>query len=329
MKKTCKNELEIPKDGRIYVAGHRGLVGSAIVRALRRSGYKNLLLFTRAELDLLDQTAVRHFFKEEGPEYIFMAAAKVGGIWANKTFPAEFIFENLTIETNVIHEAWKAKTKRLLFLGSSCIYPRECPQPIKEEYLLSGPMEPTNEHYAISKIAGIKLCDSYYSQYGVDFRSVMPANLYGPHDNFDLENSHVIPALIRKFHEANISNEPAVEAWGTGKPRREFLHVDDMAKACLYVMSLDCKTYAALVSTGISHINIGTGEDVTIAELAELLKKVTGFKGEVVFNSEKPDGMPRKLLDISRIRALGWHHEISMEEGLADTYRWYALEKVT
>ncbi|WP_429884959.1 GDP-L-fucose synthase [Geoalkalibacter halelectricus] len=308
------------KDAKIFVAGHRGLVGSAIVRRLQAAGYDNLVLRTRAELDLCEQAAVRDFFAEEKPEYVFLAAAKVGGIVANNTWPAEFIYENLAIQTNVIHAAWQQGVKRLLFLGSSCIYPKFAPQPMREEYLLTGELEPTNEPYAVAKIAGIKMCQSYNRQYGTHFLSVMPTNLYGPNDNFDLTSSHVIPALLRKVHEAKISNAPTVEIWGTGTPRREFLHVDDMADACLFVMEA---LQERLADQAAPFWNVGTGTDVTIAELAGTICEVVGFEGELTFNTEKPDGAPRKLLDVSRLNALGWTAKVDLRKGLADTYAWF------
>jgi len=311
------------KNAKIYVAGHRGLVGSALVRRLEKEGYSNLILRTSKELNLRDESAVKSFFDEEKPEYVFLAAAKVGGIHANNTYPADFIIQNIQIQTNVITHALRTGVKRLLFLGSSCIYPRECPQPMKEEYLLTGPLEPTNEPYAIAKIAGIKMCESVNRQHGTDFRSVMPTNLYGPGDNFHPENSHVLPGLLRKFHEAKTNQSEYVEVWGSGKPRREFLHVDDMASACLYIMNLNEKTYKANTKPMLSHVNIGTGKDCTIRELAETIAKVTGFKGEIRFDPSKPDGTPRKLLDISRLNALGWEATISLEDGIRQTYQWF------
>ena len=299
---------------RIFVAGHRGLVGSAIVRRLEETGCRNLLLRDRAELDLLDQAAVTRFFAEHRPEFVFLAAAKVGGIMANVTYPAEFIYENLAVQTNVIHSAWQHGARKLLFLGSSCIYPKVAPQPIKEEYLLTGPLEPTNEAYAIAKIAGLKMAAAYRAQYGFPAISLMPTNLYGPGDNFDLESSHVLPALIRRFHEAKISGAPEVTLWGTGTPRREFLHVDDLAAAAVFLM----EHY-----DGEDIINVGTGEDVPIAELAALVKDVVGYRGAVQFDASKPDGTPRKLLDVSRLHALGWRHRITLEDGVAATYRWF------
>ena len=302
------------KASKIFVAGHRGLVGSAILRKLQAEGYTNLVTRTRAELDLRDQAAVNRFFEEERPEYVLLAAAKVGGILANSTYPADFIRDNLQIQTNVIDAAYRNGVKKLLFLGSSCIYPKYAPQPMKEEYLLTGPLEPTNEWYAVAKIAGIKMAQAYRRQYGFNAISLMPTNLYGPGDNFDLETSHVIPALIRKFHEAKVEGRPHVVVWGTGKPRREFLHVDDLADAALFLM----KNYDSE-----EIINVGVGEDVSIRELAELIRDVVGFEGEIVFDTTKPDGTPRKLLDVSRLQALGWKAKIPLREGLASTYRWY------
>ena len=302
------------KDSKIYVAGHRGLVGAAIVRALQKEGFTNLILKTHKELDLLDQPAVRDFFALEKPEYVFLAAAKVGGIMANKTYPAEFIYSNLTIETNIIHSAYLSKVKKLLFLGSSCIYPKLCPQPIKEEYLMTGELEPSNKSYALAKIAGIFMCQSYNEQYGTNFISLMPTNLYGPNDNFDLENSHVLPAMIRKFHEAKNKNEPSITLWGTGSAMREFLHVDDLAEASLFLM----EKY-----NDSSIVNVGTGEDVTIKELAEKIKDIAGYEGEIVWDATKPNGTPRKLLDVSKIHSLGWKHSIALDEGVVETYTWF------
>ena len=302
------------KQNKIYVAGHRGLVGSAIVRALQAQGYNNLILRAHKELDLLDQKTITDFFQKEKPEYVFLAAARVGGILANKTYPADFIYQNLQVQNNVIHNSYLHGVRKLLFLGSSCIYPRNCPQPIKEEYLLTGPLEPTNEPYAIAKIAGIKMCQSYNRQYGANFISVMPTNLYGPNDNFDLENSHVLPALIRKFHEAKTNNQKEVVVWGTGAAKREFLHVDDLAEACVFLMN----NYD---SSEI--INIGAGEDVTIKELAEMIKEVIGFTGDIMWDATKPDGTPRKLLDVSKLHNLGWKHKIGLSEGLKMAYEWY------
>jgi len=305
------------KDARIYVAGHRGLAGSAIVRRLEKDGYKNLILKTHRELDLTDQRAVDDFFKENRPEYVFLAAAKVGGILANSTYPADFIYQNLAIEINVIHSAYKYGVKKLLFLGSSCIYPKLAPQPLKEEYLLSGYLEPTNQSYAIAKIAGIIMCNSYNAQYHTNFISVMPTNLYGPNDNFNLETSHVIPALIRKFVEAKERKSDKVLVWGTGNVRREFLHCDDFADACVFLM----QRYNA--SDVEPFVNIGSGVDITIRELAQLIAKIVDFRGEIVFDTTKPDGTPQKLLDLSRLHRLGWRHTISLEEGLRDTINWF------
>jgi len=313
------------KQAKIYVAGHRGLVGSAIVRRLLAEGHDNLLLVTSRELDLRNQAAVTDFFKREKPEYVFLAAAKVGGIEANNSFPAEFIHDNLMIQSNIIHNAYLSGTRRLLFLGSTCIYPRLAPQPLKEEYLLTGPLEPTNEPYAIAKIAGITMCRSYNRQFGTAFLAAMPTNLYGPNDNFDLEKSHVLPALIRKFHEAKDRNAEKVIVWGTGEPKREFLHVDDLADATLFLMNLPDDAYLSLLASHFSPalINIGAGEEVSIRELALLVKNVAGFAGELIFDRTKPDGTPRKLCDVTRIHDLGWRHRIGLEEGLRETYRWY------
>lgn len=302
------------KNSKIYVAGHRGLVGAAIVRNLESKGYSNITTRIHKELDLTDQQAVRRFFEEERPEYVFLAAAKVGGIYANDTYPAAFIYDNLMMQNNVIKAAHDYKVKKLLFLGSTCIYPKMAPQPMKEEYLLSGYLEPTNEAYAIAKIAGLKMCQFFKRQYGDNFISCMPTNLYGPNDNYDLDNSHVMPALIRKFHEAKVNNSPQVEVWGTGKPLREFLYVDDMADACVFLM----ENY-----DGEEHVNIGTGEEVSIGELAGLVKEVVGFEGELVFNTEKPDGTLRKLTDVSRLHGLGWRHEVELREGIERAYEWF------
>lgn len=311
------------KDARIYVAGHRGLVGSALCRRLATAGYSNLLTRTHAELDLTEQAAVRAFFHNERPDYVFLAAAKVGGIHANNHYPADFIRDNLSIEMNIIDSAHRAGIDRLLFLGSSCIYPRLAEQPMSEAALLTGVLEPTNEPYAIAKIAGIKLCESYNRQYDTHYRSVMPTNLYGPGDNFDLQNSHVIPALIRKFHNAKVRHEVSVVVWGTGTPRREFLHVDDMADACIHIMLLDDAVYQAHTQPMLSHINVGSGEDVTIAELAGLVKEVVGFTGNIGYDSSKPDGTPRKLMDVSRLKSLGWVPRIELKDGLQQTYQWF------
>jgi nucleoside-diphosphate-sugar epimerase len=308
---------------RIFVAGHRGMVGGAILRRLRARGTDELLTRTRDALDLRDQAAVRAFFQAERPDAVILAAAKVGGIHANNAFPADFIHENLLIQCNVIGEAHAAGVQRLLFLGSSCIYPREAPQPMAEDALLTGPLEPTNEPYAIAKIAGIKLCESFARQHGRDYRSVMPTNLYGPGDNFHPENSHVLPALIRRFHEAARDGRPEVVIWGTGTPRREFLHVDDMAEASLFVMDLDRATYEANTRAMLSHINVGTGEDVSIAELARLVAEVTGFRGRIGFDPGKPDGSPRKLMDVGRLRAMGWSARTGLRDGIKETYDWF------
>ena len=302
------------KTAKIFVAGHRGLVGSAISRQLRSNGYERLLERTHAELDLTCQQAVDAFFQLEQPEYVFLAAAKVGGILANNSYPADFIYQNLMMETNVIQAAHRSGVKKLLFLGSSCIYPRLCPQPIREEYLMTGPLEPTNEPYAMAKIAGISLCNAFRRQYGCNFISVMPTNLYGPGDNFDLENSHVLPALMRKFHEAKFKKQDSVTIWGSGAPRREFLFVDDLAEACVFLMQ-------QYNEAGI--VNIGTGQDLTIAELAAMLADTVGYKGDLVYDRTKPDGTPQKLLDVSKISALGWQAQTDLRQGLAKTYAWF------
>ena len=298
------------KTSKIFIAGHNGMVGSAILRNLQDKGFSNFVLKSSKELDLRDAKAVADFFEEEKPEFVFLAAAKVGGIVANNTYRADFLYENLMIQNNVIHEAYKNKVEKLLFLGSSCIYPKLAPQPLKEEYLLTGILEPTNEPYAIAKIAGIKMCDAYRSQYGCNFISVMPTNLYGPNDNYDLQNSHVLPAMIRKFHEAKL-NGTSVELWGTGSPKREFLHADDMAEACVFLM----ENYN---EPGL--VNIGTGEDLSIKELAEMIQKITKFEGEIIWDHTKPDGTPRKLMDVSKLHALGWKHKITLEEGITKVY---------
>ncbi|MBS0126235.1 GDP-L-fucose synthase family protein [Thetidibacter halocola] len=312
---------------RLYVAGHRGMVGGAILRRLekRRAAGERLDLVTRThtELDLTDQAAVRAFFAAERPDVVILAAARVGGIHANSTYPAEFIYENLMIECNVIHQAFAAGVTRLLQLGSSCIYPRLAPQPVAEQALLTGPLEPTNEPYAVAKIAGIKLCESYSRQYGVDYRSVMPANLYGPGDNFHPDNGHVLPALIRRFDEAVRSGAEAVTIWGTGMPRREFLHVDDMAEASLFVLDLDRATYEANTQPMQSHINVGSGRDISILELAQLVARVTGFSGRIETDPTRHDGTPRKLMDVSRLRDMGWRAGIPLDRGVAETYRWF------
>lgn len=310
------------QDSKIYVAGHRGLVGSALMRQMKDQGYHNIVTRTHAELDLTNQQAVIDFFQSEKPEYVFLAAAKVGGIHANNTYPAEFIHENLSIQSNVIHQSYLAGVKRLLFLGSSCIYPRDCPQPIKEEYLLTGSLEPTNRPYAIAKIAGIEMCWSYNRQYGTQYLAVMPTNLYGPGDNYHLENSHVIPALIRKFHEAKINNQPSVTVWGTGTPKREFLYSDDMAQACLFLMQSSQSIISRLFNQSSAPlVNIGYGEDLTILELANLVKKITSYEGDLIFDSSKPDGTTRKLTDISLIKSIGWNPSINLTEGLTNTYK--------
>ncbi|MDX2128583.1 MAG: GDP-L-fucose synthase [Chloroherpetonaceae bacterium] len=301
-------------DSRIFVAGHRGLVGSAIVRVLQAQGFKNILMKSRKELDLEKQAEVAAFFESEKPEYVFLAAAKVGGIYANNTYPADFVYSNLVIQNNVIHQSYLSKVKKLCFLGSSCIYPKFAPQPIKEEYLLDGKLEPTNEPYAIAKISGIIMAQSYNRQFGTDFISVMPTNLYGVNDNFDLQNAHVLPALIRKFIEAREEKKPNVTVWGTGSPRREFLYVDDMAEACVFLM----KGYS-----GNQFINIGTGEDISIKEVAELIKEITGYQGELVFDTTKPDGTPRKLLDVGKLKSLGWSPKVSLRDGISRTVKWY------
>lgn len=304
-------------DARIYVAGHRGMVGSALVRLLQVKGYRNLLYRTSKELDLRDSRQVEQFFAEANPEYVIIAAAKVGGILANSSFPAEFLYDNLAIQTNLIHQAYLHRVKKLLLLGSSCIYPRDCPQPIREEYLLTGPLEPTNEWYAIAKIAGVKMCQAYRRQYGCDFIAAMPTNLYGPNDNFDLTIAHVLPALIRRFHEAkDISEAPTL--WGTGSPRREFLHVDDCAEACLVLMERH---------SGEDIVNVGAGKDIPIAELANLVAEVVGYKGEIRWDRTKPDGTPRKLLDCRRMTALGWTPRVLLQKGIGSTYRWYVEQK--
>jgi GDP-L-fucose synthase len=303
---------------KIYVAGHLGLAGSAITRNLQKQGYTNLIFRTLEELDLMDQRTTADFFAKEKPEYVFLAAAKVGGIKANEDYPADFIYQNLQIQNNIIHNAYLNKVKKLLFLGSSCIYPRDCAQPIKEEYFMTGPLEKTNDAYAIAKIAGIKMCQSYNKQYGTKYIAVMPTNLYGPNDNFDLESSHVLPALLRKFHEAKIKGEKEVIMWGTGSPKREFLHVDDLADACVFLMN----TY-----DGNEILNIGTGEDISIKELAKLIKKTVGFEREITSDTTKSDGTPRKLLDVSRLHSLGWKHKTNLEDGIKITYKWFLKNK--
>lgn len=317
------------KTSKIYIAGHDGLVGSALVKKFSQNGYANLVTRHYTKLDLRRQQDVESFFENEKPEYVVLAAAKVGGILANNTFPAEFIYDNLSIQSNIIHAAWKNNVKRLIFLGSSCIYPRECPQPMKEDYLLTGPLESTNEPYAIAKIAGIKMCQSYNRQYGTTYFALMPTNLYGPNDNFNLETSHVLPALIRKFHEAKISSSKSVIVWGTGSPRREFLHVDDLADACRHIINLDDHVYHTLISDKKAPlINVGCGKDNSIKEMALMIKKTIKFNGEIIFDTTKPDGTPQKLLDVSLLNKLGWKQTIPLEKGIADTYQWCLKNKI-
>ncbi len=323
MSETANSNLEQLRRGKIYVAGHQGMVGSALVRRLKAENCETLLLRQRDQLNLTDQAQVREFMGTEEPDYVFLAAAKVGGIHANNTYPADYIYDNLMIATNVIQAAYESAVTKLLFLGSSCVYPRDAPQPMPESCLLSGQLESTNEPYAIAKIAGIKLCESFNRQYGTDFRSVMPTNLYGPNDSFDLKNSHVLPALIRKFHEAKENAAPSVEIWGTGEPKREFLYVDDLADAAVFIMCLSDQVYQSAVEPMMSHINIGTGADLQIRQLAELVKKVVEFNGTISFDSEKPDGTPQKLLDVSKLKALGWESQMELEEGVRVTYQWY------
>lgn len=313
----------LDKTAKLYVAGHRGMVGSAICRILLKQGFTQIITRSHAELDLLNQAAVHDFMQTKKPDYVVLAAAKVGGILANNSYPAEFIYQNLMIEANIIHQAFTAGCKQLLFLGSSCIYPKAVAQPMQESALLTGTLENTNEPYAIAKIAGIKLCESYNRQYGVDYRSVMPTNLYGSGDNFHPENSHVIPALLRRFHEAKLNGDAVVTIWGSGKPMREFLHVDDMAQACFHVMNLDLETYQRYTQPMLSHINVGTGVDCSIRELAETMAKVIGFSGKLEFDATKPDGTARKLMDASRIKSLGWQAKISLADGLRETYQWF------
>ena len=312
---------------KIYIAGHNGMVGSAIVRNLRKKGFANIITRSSSELDLTNQHDTYSFLQKERPDYVVISAAKVGGIYANNSYPAEFIYQNLMIETNLIHGSYLAGVNKLLFLGSSCIYPKDSLQPIKEEYLLGGIVEETNEPYAVAKIAGIKLCESYNRQYDTDYRSIMPTNLYGPNDNFHSKNSHVIPALIQKFHKAKVNNNSSVEVWGSGKPMREFLHVDDMADASVYVINLDRNKLKKEVIPMLSHINIGTGIDISIKNVAKIIREVVGFDGEIVFNVEMPDGTKRKLLDIARIKNLGWKHSVSLEDGLQTTYKWFLENK--
>jgi nucleoside-diphosphate-sugar epimerase len=311
-----------PND-KIYIAGHKGMVGSAIVRQLKSRGFTNLLMRSHTELDLTNQAQVQDFFQQEEPDYVILAAGKVGGIHANNTFPADFIYKNIMIEANVINSAFETNVKRLLLLGSTCIYPRAVEQPMREDALLTSTLEPTNEPYAIAKIAGIKLCESYNRQHGTDYRSVMPTNLYGSNDNFHPENSHVIPGLIRRLHEAKVNNEAELTVWGTGKAMREFLYVDDMAEASLFVLELSKKSYQANTRPTLSHINVGSGIDITIRELAEIIQEVVGFNGALNFDSSRPDGAPRKLIDVSRLSNMGWKYNISLKDGLRKTYEWY------
>ena len=313
----------IDLNAKIYIAGHRGMVGSAIVKQLTAAGHQNLLVRSHDELDLTDQAAVRNFMQQERPDIVILAAAKVGGIHANNEYPAEFIYQNLMMESNIIHQAWAADCQKLLFLGSSCIYPKLAEQPMQESALLTGVLEATNEPYAIAKIAGIKLCESYNRQYGTDYRSIMPTNLYGHNDNFHLENSHVIPAMIRKFHDAKVSQSATVTLWGTGTAKREFLHVDDMAAASIHIMNLSKEQYQSNSAPMLSHLNVGTGVDVTIKELAKTIQEVVGFEGEIVWDSTKPDGTPRKLMNVDKIKTLGWQARISLRDGLNDTYQWF------
>ena len=308
---------------RVFVAGHQGMVGSAIVRALEKAGDAEIITRTRSELDLLDQAAVFRFFNQHAVDEVYLAAAKVGGIWANNTYPAEFIYQNLIIEANIIHGAFEAGVRKLLFLGSSCIYPKLAEQPIAESSLLQGALEPTNEPYAIAKIAGIKLCESYNRQYGTDYRSVMPTNLYGINDNFHPENSHVVPALVRRFHEAKMQDLPSVTVWGSGSPMREFLYVDDMAGACLHVMNLPKEVYGEHVLPMSSHINVGTGKDCTIRELANTIARAVGYQGDILWDTSKPDGTPRKLLDVDLLKRLGWQYSVELDEGIKRTYQWF------
>jgi len=313
---------------KIYIAGHRGLVGSAIVRQLESRGFTNLLMRTHKELDLTNQVQVQTFFEQEKPDYVILAAAKVGGIHANNTYPADFIYQNMMIEANVINSAYENKVKRLLFLGSTCIYPKAVEQPMREDALLTDVLESTNEPYALAKIAGIKLCESYNRQHGTDFRSVMPTNLYGINDNFHPENSHVIPALMQRFHQAKINNDAEVIVWGTGNAMREFLYVNDMAEASLFVLELDEETYQANIQPMLSHINVGTGRDVTIREMEETMRQVIDYKGKLVFDTSKPDGAPRKLIDVTRLESMGWNYTINLKEGLEKTYEWYLQENL-
>jgi len=320
-----KNNME--KNSKIYIAGHLGLVGSALLKKLYSEGYNNLVYKTFKELDLTDQQATAKFFEKEKPEYVFLAAAKVGGIMANNTYPAEFIYQNLQIQNNIIHQSYLHGVKKLLFLGSSCIYPRLCSQPMKESYLMTGPLEPTNEPYALAKIAGIKMCQSYNRQYGTNFIAIMPTNLYGPNDNFDLSSAHVLPSLIRKFHEAKVDNQKKVVVWGTGNARREFLFIDDMADGCVFLMK-NFNPTKKQNEQGEIFYNLGTGKDVSIKELVELIKEVVGYKGEITWDISKPDGMPQKLLDVSKMNKLGWKYRKELKNGLAETYNWYINNKI-
>ena len=315
------NSLDL--NDKIYIAGHNGLVGSAIVRLLKKNGFSNLLFASHKDLDLVNQASVSNFFKLNKPDYVILAAARVGGIYANNKYPAEFIYQNMLIQANIIHAAYKSGVKRLLFLGSTCIYPKHAEQPMREEALLTGKLEPTNEPYAIAKIAGIKLCESYNRQYGTDFRSVMPTNLYGVNDNFHPDDSHVVPALMYRFHKAKINNEHQVVVWGSGKVKREFLFVDDMAEACLFILGLNKTLYDSQTFSMLSHINIGTGKDISIMELANTIKQIINFDGEIIFDTSKPDGSPRKLVDVSVLSNLGWKYNIELHEGLKKTYEWY------
>mgnify|MGYP001970236636 CR=1 FL=1 len=327
--RTLKNNMiDINQDSKIYVAGHKGLVGSAIVRQLKAMGFTNTITRSRDELDLINQTEVKNFFDLESPDFVILAAAKVGGIHANNEYPAEFMYQNLMIQANVINSAYEKNVSRLLFLGSTCIYPRAVKMPMREDALLTGVLEPTNEPYAVAKIAGIKLCESYNRQYGADFRSVMPTNLYGVNDNFHPKNSHVIPSLMRRFHEAKIANDQQVVVWGTGTPMREFLYVDDMADACLFVLGLERAKYDSITKAMLSHINVGTGTDITIREIAETMKEIVGFEGELIFDSSKPDGAPRKLIDVTRLSKMGWKYKVGLKDGLTKTYDWYLKNKL-
>ena len=313
---------------KIYIAGHRGLVGSAIVRQLEGRGFTNLLMRTHNELDLTNQAQVKSFFNQENPKYVIIAAAKVGGIHANNTYPADFIYQNMMIEANIINASYESKVERLLFLGSTCIYPKAVEQPMREDALLTGLLEPTNEPYAVAKIAGIKLCESYNRQYGTDYRSVMPTNLYGINDNFHLENSHVIPALMQRFDQAKVNNDSEIVVWGSGNVMREFLYVDDMAEASLFVLELDKDVYEANTQPMLSHINVGSGKDTTIRELAEIMKETTGYKGKIIFDIAKPEGPARKLIDITKLKKMGWEHNVGLKEGLENTYQWYLQQMI-